>query len=143
MSTYAQKTITGSAPSTATTAVVGTPVTGLEEFDTLEVTATFGGNTGGALDVYLQRYDDGLAAWVDWVHFAQKATAAASNTQAVSASTKSATIVVVGTGTTVALAAATAAGGHPGRTVRCLAVSGASTTVGATITVSIRGKRTR
>ncbi len=141
MARYETKTITGNAPSTATTAVVGSEVAGLDAYDTIDVSATFGGNTGGAVDVYLQRYDDGLAAWVDWVHFAQKAAAAASSTLFVSGTQQVNDIFTVGTGTTPALTADLFTGGHPGRKLRCLAVSGASTTVGAAITVSIRGRR--
>ncbi len=138
---YEIKTITGNAPSTATTAVVGSEVSELEMFHDIDITATFGGNTGGNLDVYLQRYDSGLAAWVDWLHFPQKAGAASSNTQTVSASQPVNDIFVVGTGTTPALAADAFTGGHPGKKLRCLAVSGAGTSVGAAITISIRGKR--
>jgi hypothetical protein len=141
MSRFYSQVISGSAPSTATTAVVGSSIVGLEQFDEIDVSATFAGNTGGTLDVYLQRYDEGLDLWVDWVHFAQKTAAAASSTVAVSASNRSSTITTVGTGTSPALAVGTIAGGHPGHMLRCLAVSGASTTVGATVTISVRGKR--
>ncbi len=143
MARYYSQTITGNAPSTATTAVVGSVLAGLEAVEELDITATFGGNTGGALDVYLQRYDDGLDAWVDWLHFPQKSAAAASNTQVVSASQHINDIFVVGTGTSVALAADTFTGGHPGRVLRCLAVSGSSTSSGAAITISVRGKSAR
>lgn len=129
--------ITGSAPSTATTAVVGDAVSGLDKYSIVRVTAQFAGNTGGALNVYLQRYDRGRDIWIDWVSFPQKASAAASNIQTLNASQEINDIFVVGSGTTPALTADTFTGGHPGNSVRCVAVSGASTSAGATINISI------
>lgn len=129
--------ITGSAPSTATTAVVGSPAVGLARYSRIRVTAQFAGNTGGALNVYLQRFDPGLGVWIDWVSFPQKASGAASNIQAIDAGQVSSDVFTVGSGTTPALTADSFTGGHPGNMVRCVAVSGASTSAGATINISI------
>jgi hypothetical protein len=129
--------ITGSAPSTATTAVVGTAVAGLVKYSRFRVTAQFAGNTGGALNVYLQRYDGGRDIWIDWVSFPQKAAAAASNIQTLDAGQDVNDIFVVGSGTSPTLTADSFTGGHPGNSVRCIAVSGASTSAGATVNISI------
>ena len=129
--------ITGSAPSTASTAAVGDPVTGLAKYSQLRVTAQFAGNTGGTLNVYLQRYDAGRELWLDWVSFPQKTSGGASNIQTLNASQEINDIFVVGSGTTPALTADTFTGGHPGNSVRCVAVSGSSTSAGATVNISI------
>jgi len=135
------KTITGSAPAAPGTAVVGAEISGLERFDEIDVTASFPGNTGGTLNVYLQRYDDGLAAWVDWLAFPQRTAAAAAAFYCASGNQPVNDVFTVGTGTSPALVADSFTGGHPGRKLRCLAVSGASTTVGAAVAVSVRGRK--
>lgn len=139
----ATKTITGNAPATATTAVLGAEIAGLEAFDEIDVTATFAGNTGGTLNVYLQRYDDGLAAWVDWLAFPQRASGAASASHCASSNQPVNDIFTVGTGTSPALTADSFTGGHPGRKLRCLAVSGTSTSAGAAVAISVRGRSRR
>lgn len=132
------RVITGDAPDTATSAVIGT-ASGLDAFSIINVTATFAGNTGGALDVYVQRFDVGLDDWVDWIHFAQAASGAAAATYFVPGDSSTPDIYAVGRDTTPALAADSHTGGHPGDQVRVYATSGASTTAGATITVSLVG----
>lgn len=131
--------ITGNAPSSASTAAVGSEVTGLSKFSKVNVRATFAGNTGGTLDVYLQRFDG--SNWVDWVHFAQKAAGAAATSVSLEASSPSLTVTTVGLDATPALAAGAVTGGHPGDKVRCLAVSGASTSAGAAIVITLSGVR--
>lgn len=135
------RNVTGDAPSSASTAALSDTFSGLREGLALTITAQFAGNTGGTLDVYLQRYDDALEAWVDWVHFPQAAAGAASATYVVAQPWPSAAIYTVGTGTSPALAANSFTGGIPGEEVRVLCVSGASTTDGATVTVAITGNK--
>lgn len=142
-------TITGTSPATASQAAVGSPVTTLDQFDSFVVTASLIGATGGTLDVYLQRrvVDDG-SVWADWIHFPQLASAASAIKYAVAAMPPPpATCTAIGTtadnGTTGApvLAANTVVGGHPGDAVRCVCVGGASTTVGAVVTIYIKAQR--
>lgn len=133
------RVITGNAPDTATTAVIGEAVSGLDAFSRINVSATFAGNTGGNLDVYLQRFDVGLNDWVDWVHFPQSPSGQSPTSYFIPGDTSVADIYTVGRDTTPALANDTHTGGHPGDQVRVLAVSGASTTAGATVTVSFVG----
>jgi len=137
--------ITGTTPSSATTAVVGSPITDVGQFIDLQVTADLVGATGGTLDVYVQRFDQkanaGAGRWVDWIHFPQLAAAAGPIRYTVNAaSVASQAITVVGVDLTPALAANTATGGHPGDLVRVIATGGAGTSAGAVVTVSIRGR---
>jgi hypothetical protein len=59
------KKITGTSPSSASTAVLGTAVFGLSDCDIIRVYATLQGATGGTLDVYLQTSFDGGTTWYD------------------------------------------------------------------------------
>ena len=134
--------ITGTTPSSATTAIVGSNVGGLTAFDWFTIDADLVGATGGTLDVYLQRKVD-TNVWADWVHFPQLA-AGASAVRYTIPSGADKTIVPVGVGTdalpgTPALATNTFVGGHPGEALRCVAVAGASTSAGAAITIRITG----
>lgn len=130
---------TGDAPDTATGGQIGSDIEGLENWQIVQITAQFAGNTGGTLDVYVQRWDVMLNAWVDYVHFAQAASGAASATYTVSSIVAPQDIYTVGTGTSPALAADTFTGGHPGDKVRVWSVSGAGTSAGATVKVSFHG----
>ncbi len=135
-----QWAISGTTPSSATTATVGSVVSGLGQASEFTITASLVGATGGTLDVYLQRFDGVLNQWVDWIHFPQLAAAAAAIRYTVTPSKfASGSIVVTGIGTSPALAANTSVGGHPGDQLRCIATGGASTSAGAAITISILG----
>lgn len=139
------QSITGTTPNSATTATVGSEVTGLGNYPDITVTADLVGATGGTLDVYVQRWDQEIASgagnWVDWIHFPQLAAGAAAIRYAVNAAqVASSGITAVGVGLTPALAANTATGGHPGDKVRAIATAGASTSAGAAISISIRGR---
>ena len=133
--------ITGNSPATESTAVVGDEVAGLSQFSEVCATATYAGNAGGTLLVRLQRFDDILSTWVDWVAFAQAAAGSAAATYSAATSAEPTSVVVVGTGTSPALAASTVTGGHPGDRVRCIAASGASTSAGTAITISLRCRK--
>ncbi len=131
--------ISGAAPSTATGAAIGSE-SGFEQWASIAVTAQYAGNTGGTLDVYVQRFDPGLDAWVDWIHFPQAAAGASAARYTANGVVAPADIYTVGVGTSPALTADAFTGGHPGNQLRVYAVSGASTTAGATVTVSFVGQ---
>ncbi len=130
-------TITDTSPAAAST-VVGSIARNLNGFDSYIVSAALVGATGGTLDVYLQREigEDGSAVWEDWIHFPQLASGA-SAVKYVVTPTLSNTIVAVGRGTSPALAANTCAGGPPTNRVRAVYVAGASTSAGATVSITI------
>lgn len=136
--------ITGTSPSTASTAIVGQRVGSLLPWDWFTIDADLIGATGGTLDVYLQRQVE-PNVWVDWLHFAQlTASATAVSYSAVSGYDRQLAAVGVGTDSspgTPALAAGSFIGGHPGQFLRCVAVAGASTSAGAAITIRITGWR--
>jgi hypothetical protein len=134
--------ISATSPATPTTAVMGSPITGLGIYESLNIAATIQGATGGTLDLYLQTSPDGGTTWVDYIHFAQLAAAAAQSTKVVTVScgVQSTGITAVGTGLTPSLAASTVVGGAFGDRMRLVAVSGAGTTVGAVQTILISGK---
>lgn len=132
------KVVSGDAPDSETAASIGT-ASGLEKIPLLTVSAKFAGNTGGTLDVYLQRYDDALEEWIDWAHFPQAASGASTARYSFSAPAQGTTINAVGADSSPTISANTYVGGHPGDQVRVWCDSGASTTEGATVTVSFSG----
>lgn len=138
--------ISGTSPASASTAVVGIAVSGLDEFESLAIEADLVGAIGGTLDVYLQTNPSGDGTtWVDYVHFPQLAAGAGaiSYAFAVSLAGQQLTPTHVGKGTSPALAASTVLGGAWGRQMRCVATAGASTTAGAAITITIVGQNPR
>lgn len=142
MSNAYSQTVTGTSPSAASTAVLGT-FRGLTRWDAFTVVAELQGATGGTLNVYLQRKvaDD---VWSDWVSFTQLAGGAAAVKYAVCPALDN-TIRVVGGGSDATpapvLAAGTCVGGHPGDTVRVVLVAGVGTSAGTTQTVRIYAQR--
>jgi hypothetical protein len=142
MSTYKLLgTLTGTSPSSASTAVLSGSVVDLQKYDEIHIEADLLGATGGALDVYIQRK---LAnnLWRDWIHFTQLASGAA----AVKYSARhgeAAALTATGGGTDaapgVALAVGTQVGGHPGSEIRVVFVAGASTSAGAAQTIRVYG----
>lgn len=142
-------TITGTSPAAAGQAALATIATGLDQYELFSITAVLVGATGGTLDVYLQRrVTDTGTVWADFVHFPQLASAASAVKYAAAMMpSPAATATVIGTtaddGTTgaPALAVNTVVGGHPGDAVRAVCVAGASTTVGAAVTIYIKGVR--
>lgn len=137
--------ISGNSPAGAAQAVVGKAVGGLADYPHLTVHAELVGAAGGTLDVYLQRKVN-TNEWQDWIHFPQLAAGAAAVKYAAAVQHASTAPVVVGetndAGTTgaPALAANTVAPGHPGDTVRVLAVAGAGAAAAA-VKVSIIARR--
>jgi hypothetical protein len=131
-------TITGTSPASATTAVIGAPLTGLGPYRSILILATIQGGTGGTLDLYLQASPDGGTTWVDYAHFAQLAAAAAQVNRLVTVSkagNSGAAPVTVGTGLTPALAASTVVGGDFGDRLRLIGTGGAGTNAGAAQTI--------
>ena len=133
--------ITGDAPNTATSGIIDAALAGFGSWNHVSVTAEFAGNTGGTIDVYVQRFDTVLDAFVDWIHFPQQADAAAEATYYAPGTISVADIFTIGQGATPALAVDSYTGGHPGDQVRVWAVSGTDTTNGATVTVSFTGTK--
>ena len=132
-------TLTGTSPAAAGQAVIQTEG-GLGAYDWFQIDADLVGATGGTLDIYLQRKLD-TDVWLDWVHLPQLAAGAAAVRYSLTVSSSN-TIVAVGKTSdagvgTPALAANTSVGGHPGDKVRVMAVAGASTSAGATVTVYV------
>lgn len=136
-------TVTATSPATATSAVGGTFKSGfLQNADFLVIDATLTGATGGTLDVYLQHKvaDD---VFVDLVHFAQKTAGAATTRHVLTIDGKGTSIVAVGSsnaaapGTGVALAAGATTNSWPAGDIRIVFVAGASTSAGASQTISI------
>lgn len=135
------QTVTATSPATATTEIAATLFKGdmLRRADKLVIDATLLGGTDGTLDVYLQRK---IAAdtWRDWVHFPQVAAATAKK-YTVTVTGEGASIVETGGGSDaspgVALAANTVVNVMPGDDVRVVFVAGASTTLGASNSITI------
>jgi len=105
----------------------------LKRFKRFTVLAEIAGATGGAMNIYLQR-KIATNKWIDWVAFTQVA-AAGTGVECVDFASSDLTVSAPGVGTdatpSVALAAGTFTGGHPGDDVRVIAVTGAGATVGA------------
>ena len=140
-------TITGTTPAAPGTAVVGAPAvfpSFIDATESLDVCAQLVGATGGTLDLYLQTSPDAGTTWFDYAHLAQLAAGAAASSVrfGVSRYAQALTPVVVGKNLTPALAAATVVGGPFGDRMRLVAVAGAGTTAGATITFQLRGQGT-
>lgn len=144
--TCASVTIAGTTPAAASTAVVGAAVTGLDDYDALQIVASLVGATGGTLDVYLQTNpsQDG-ATWVDYAHFAQLASGASALTVGLSVSLigQQLTATTLGKNLTPALSAGACLGGVWGRSMRAVAVAGAGTSAGAAISIAITGQSPR
>ena len=141
------------APSSATSAASALAVSGgdsteangvlasvmLDEFEILTVIGEFGGNTGGTLDVYVQSFL--LGHWYDVCHIKQVAAAAAMiRQQYVAGRATQVNSTTIGIDAAPALANDTIVGGVWGEKFRLWMVSGAGTTVGATVRVTIAGQ---
>lgn len=135
------QTVTATSPAIASTAVAAASFKGdmLRKADLLVIDANLLGGTGGTLDVYLQR-KVATDAWVDWIHFPQLAATVAKKYSVAITGTGS-TIVETGGGNDatpgVALAANAAVNVMPGDEVRVVFVAGASTSAGASNSVTI------
>ncbi len=132
--------ISATSAGAAGTAVLGTPVGMLQNYDALTIRAALTGPTGGTLDVYLQTSVDGTD-WTDYAHFAQVAAAAAVATFGftVSRSGQQTSILALGSGLFPTLAANAVVGGDFGNQMRAVAVAGVGTTVGAAQVIRIIG----
>lgn len=140
------KTISGSSPASASTAVVGSALNGLSECDWFMIDATIIGGTGGTVDAWLQRKVEGTDNWRDWIRFPQVSAASTKHYSVQVMSSIS--IYEVSQGTTASpgtptIVANTSIGGHPGDKVRLVVTAGAGTSAGATQTVRIHGWQSR
>lgn len=133
--------ITGTSPSSATTAVVGLSAIGTEmrNASEIKIVAELVGATGGTLDVYLQWTPDGTT-WYDYCHFPQLAGAAAAVKYSTGSNYPTPGITVIGKDSTPALAANTCVGGSVGNGLRCVCVAGVGTSAGAAVTINIWAK---
>ena len=137
--------ITGTSPASATSALVGAVMNGLQRYDWFTVDAIIIGGTGGTIDVTIQRkignLPNGTAVdlWVDWLRFPQVAAATTTKFSVNVASTNDIyTVGMVATAAfTATLAADTSVGGHPGNSIRVVATAGAGTSAGAVQTVYV------
>lgn len=137
------QTVANMSPSSATTAVGANLFKGdmLRRAEKLVIDADLLAGAGGTLDVYLQRRTaSNPNVWRDWIHFPQL-TAAQAKKFTVTITGEGSSIVEVGGGNDaspgVALAANAAVNVIPGDDVRVVFVAGASTSAGATNTVTI------
>lgn len=118
------KTITGASPSATGSAVIGTPIASLAEFDWFTLDFQVACPSGSTLDLVLQRKipDPTVDLWVDWIRLPQL-TSSQSKAYTVQAQPLTA-VTAVGTGATstgitgATLAANTSIGGHPGDKIR-------------------------
>jgi hypothetical protein len=140
---HIEQAITATSPATASTVVHSVQFGNLDDLESLTIIADIRGATGGTLDVYLQTTHDGGATWFDFAHTVQLTAGAAQVRRAwhVNRATPVTASTVIGTATTPALAADTIVGGSWGDALRIVFVAGASTTVGASQTIRLYGKR--
>lgn len=137
-------TITGTSPASASTAAIGSPIGGLQIYDSLQIIAIIQGATGGTLDLYLQTSVDG-STWYDYAHFAQLAGAAAQITRTITVARyqQQLTATAIGSNLSPALAAGTFLGGTFGSRIRLIGTAGAGTSAGAVQTINFAATRTR
>ncbi len=130
--------LTGSSSASASTStIVATFGGSLLSYDWFTIDGTFAGATGGACDWHIQRKVT-TDVWADWLHFPQIAAGATKRYSVMSGSDKTIHEVTHGTDAshgTPALAANTFVGGHPGQTVRLVAVTGSGVSVASAATV--------
>ncbi len=136
------KKISETSPAAAST-VVGASIAGLKDFEFFRLDAELVGATGGTLDVYLQRKITDNK-WADWVHFTQLGAGGAAVKWTLLAGNPTLSTAITGSygiGTdaapTVALAANTFTGGHPGEAIRAVYVAGGSTSAGAAVLIHL------
>jgi hypothetical protein len=118
----------------------------LDDVDAVDVVVTFGGNTGGSLDVYVQINPDGQGkTWVDIIHFptAASGTGALTWQAPISNNTTTNAPFLVGTNLNPALQATNpnVVNGAFSERMRLVMVSGIGTSAGTTVTAWISGQR--
>lgn len=138
-----RQAMTVTSANTATTAVGTVLAVGLDECESLTIIGALVGHTGGTLDVYIQTSFDAGTTWYDYAHFTQLASGAAAIRYGwhVSRATGQTTVLTLGTGSTVALAAGAILGGGWGNQMRLVTVGGVGTSAGAAQTVHIIGRK--
>lgn len=119
-------------PSTPVTTICSVSQS-LTLFRNLEIVAILQGNTGGAMDLYVQSSPDGGTTWADYIHYPQQASGGGPQAYHVTVGRdggQTAAPVVISTGITPSLAVNTVVGGSFGNFLRVVIKSGAGTTVG-------------
>ncbi len=129
----------------AGTAVIGTPLVGIAQFNTALIVADLIGATGGTLDITVQTsidaQQDGTGRWIDLAHYTQLAAGggAASWTSGHTRGfgTSTAPAAANPTSATPTLAANTIRPDFLGIALRVVAVAGAGTSAGAAISIKV------
>jgi len=140
--------LSGSTPASATTAAgVDSISLGFDDLAGLEnfrlyysLAGTDGTPAGGTIDMYLQTTTDGIL-WLDWYHVPATIASGAAAIFKIETFALSTANTAIGTGVTPALAADAYAGGHPGRGVRVVWVTGAGTNHAVAQTVQLHCTR--
>jgi hypothetical protein len=132
--------ITGTSPAAPGLSVIGA-LAGLGRYDWFSVDAVLTQATGGVTDLCLQKK---LATnlWLDWLRFPQLAAGTSVFNYSFLLSQATGGLVVCGTmpdipAGTFGIAANSAVGGHPGDSLRLVAIAGTSTSAGAAQTVYV------
>jgi hypothetical protein len=144
--------ITGTTPSSAGVKAIIGKQGGLGKFDSFVITAALVGATGGVLDISLQRRvtapDAVTPLWSEYARFTQLTAGGAAVVYTLSSAQAATTPIVTSlwaddaqTGA-LTLTTNTCVGGHPGDAIRVVAISGASTSAGALVTVYVMGIKT-
>lgn len=121
---------------------IGSQFDGLNCYESLTIVAELVGATNGTLDVYVQDSPDGGTTWYDYAHFTQLAAGASAVKYSYVPSLND-QITTIGKGASPVLASGAVRGGKWFDSMRVFVVAGASTSVGAAITVTAYGfKRT-
>lgn len=119
----------------------------LDDWDAIDVTAEFGGATGGTLDVYIQVSPDQGASWYDIIHFSQAtALSAMKFYQApLSLATTTTAPVAVGKNLSPSLGAGSASvvNGAWCDRARLVMVAGTGTSAGTSVVVKMAPQRVR
>lgn len=108
----------------------------VDEFEILSVVGEFAGNTNGTLDVFVQTFVAGH--WYDFCHIKQQGAGASMvRNQYVAGRATQVTGTLIGIDSSPALANDTIVGGVWGESFRLWIVSGAGTTVGTAVKVTL------
>jgi hypothetical protein len=142
--------LSGASPGTVTTAAGANSFAAMADLAAcrnIEIQRTIQGATGGPTDIYLRTSADTTngadGTWTDWARFAQQTAGLGATTKRIPLALTN-TAVSVGTGsqtTGMALAVDTYVGGHPGKCVCVVYVTGATVTVGAAQTIKLIATR--
>ncbi len=138
-----RQTQSDTSPAAAST-VAGTPITGLDDFDSVVIFASIEGATGGVLDVFIQFFDG--TDWIDCVHFTQLTDGGAAVAYVIPIDRRArpddATPVVTGQGLVPLLAADAIVHGTLTDRLRFVFVAGVGTSAGVSQVMTVVGTKT-